>query len=116
MSEPEITPLGGQDQIVELDETFIGGRKPGMRGTGKSAKIKVFGVAERGGRVHLQRIPDLKLHTIKPVIEAKISPEASQIVTDGSSRYKGIIPKTQTRSRRPCRRVQTREYAVKPDD
>jgi transposase-like protein len=93
MSEPDIAPLGGQGQIVEIDETFVGGKKPGLRGTGKSTKIKVFGIAERGGRVHLQRVSSIKLEAIKPVIDATVSPDASKIVTDGSTRYINLVPK-----------------------
>jgi transposase-like protein len=93
MAESDVEPLGGQGQIVEIDEMFGGGKKARTRGTGKSFKIKVFGIAERGGRIHLQRIPSVKLADIKPVIDANVSPQASQIVTDGSTRYKNLIPK-----------------------
>jgi transposase-like protein len=93
MRECDPTPLGGQGQIVEIDESFLGGKKTGMRGTGKSAKVKVFGIAEVGGRVHLQRVSSVKLEAIKPVMDAMISPNASQIKTDGSTRYVNIIPK-----------------------
>lgn len=54
MEEQNSEPLGSQGQIVEIDEAFLGGRK--KRTTAKArkdAKIKVLGMAERGGRVHL---------------------------------------------------------------
>jgi len=94
MSEPDIEPLGGQGQIVEIDETFVGGKKLRQGEHGKTdKKIKVFGIAERGGRVHLQRVSSLKKESIKPVIDAKICPNASQIHTDGATRYKHLVPR-----------------------
>jgi transposase-like protein len=94
MSEPDIEPLGGQGQIVEVDETYLGGT---MRGAGstaaKSKKIKVLGIAEQGGRVHLQKVTDFTNSSLKPIIDAKISPETKHVVTDGALRYKGLVPK-----------------------
>ena len=51
-------PLGSQGQVVEIDETFLGG-KTHFRRTSKdtkAGKVKVFGAIERGGRVHLQKV------------------------------------------------------------
>jgi transposase-like protein len=93
MAEPEIEPLGGQGQIVEIDETFIGGSIKGGGKDGKQSKIKVLGIAERNGRVHLQRIANLRNETLKPVIDARVSANASKIVTDGSHGYKSLVPK-----------------------
>ena len=93
MSEPDIEPLGGQGQVVEIDETYIG---PSLRDGGKDgrkSKIKVVGIAERGGRVHFQRVENVKKTTLGPVIEARISPNASKIVTDGAHGYKSLIPR-----------------------
>jgi transposase-like protein len=93
MSDTDIAPLGERGQIVEIDETFVGGSIPGGGSDGKQSKIKVFGAAERGGRVHLQRIKNLKNETLKPIIDARISPNVSQIVTDGAHGYKSLIPR-----------------------
>lgn len=93
MREIDPEPLGGNGQIVEIDESFLGGKKTGMRGTGKSAKVKVFGIAEPGGRVYLQRVSSVKLKAIKPIMDAMIRPETAQIKTDGSTRYLAVIPK-----------------------
>lgn len=94
MSEPNFEPLGGIGATVELDETFIGGQKRGRgQAVAKSSKIKVLGIAERGGRVHLQRIGSFHNSALKPVIEAKIDRDTCQIVTDGAKRYKSLIPR-----------------------
>src|SRR5262249_24912715 len=58
----------------------------------KDAKIAVLGIAERGGRVHLQRISNAKAETLKPILKEKISPETKEIVTDGHPTYLHVVP------------------------
>jgi transposase-like protein len=93
MREESNTVLGGQGQIIEIDESFVGGYQSVKTGKPrKSNKIQVFGIAERGGRVHLQTVSSLKQKAIKPVMDEKISPNASKIATDGAKRYLPLIP------------------------
>jgi transposase-like protein len=93
MQEPENQVLGGEGQIVEIDETYVGGR---LAGTGVQAgrdnKTAVIGIVERGGRVHMQTMKNAKKESLKPVIEAKVSPDTDKIVTDGAAAYLTIIP------------------------
>jgi transposase-like protein len=95
MEELNATPLGGQGQIVEIDETWLCGK--GKRRTAskekRDNKIRVLGMVERGGRVRLQRVANAKIGTLRPVINANLSPDASKIVTDGASAYTFILPK-----------------------
>jgi hypothetical protein len=93
MSEEFVGAFGSEGQVVEIDESFVGGavRLKGHR-EGKQRKVKVLGIAERGGRVHLKKIKDLKPATIQPVLDATLSPNASAVVTDGSTRYVNMIP------------------------
>jgi len=93
MEELNTAPLGGQGQIVEIDETYLGGKKlrKGVK-VGKDAKIAVLGIAERSGRVHLQRISNAKAESIRPILAAKLSPNASQIITDSATAYTAILP------------------------
>ena len=94
MEELNAAPLGGQGQIVEIDETWLGGKgKPRATSREKrDAKVRVLGIVERGGRVRLQRIANAKIGTLRPVINANLSPDASKIVTDGASAYSFILP------------------------
>lgn len=93
MSDDAPDPLGSDGQIIEIDEAFVGGRLPRQGSVeAKRRKVKVLGIAERGGRVHLKKIANLKLETIKPILDASISPNASAIVTDGATRYKAMVP------------------------
>jgi len=93
MQESKTQVLGGQGQIVEIDETYVGGR---LAGTGVQAgrdnKTAVIGIVERGGRVHMQTMKNTKKESLKPVIEAKVSPDTDKIVTDGAVAHLSIIP------------------------
>jgi transposase-like protein len=94
MGDANPAPLGGQGQTVEIDETFIGGskRRKGHMAA-KQNKITVLGIAERGGRVHLQTVENAKMGSLKPVLDSKLSPNAAQVITDSRPTYSWIIPK-----------------------
>lgn len=88
-------PLGGQGQVVEIDETFLGG-KTHYRKTAKESKerkVKVFGMVERGGRVRMQRVENLTANTLGDVYKKSVSDNAAKIVTDGSATYAFFVPK-----------------------
>ncbi len=93
MQEPAGTKLGGEAVTVEIDETYVGGRK---RHTGvkeaKDAKTIVMGFAERGGRIHLQTIRNRKKESMKPVYDATVNPDTQHVVTDSLATYSHIIP------------------------
>jgi hypothetical protein len=40
----------------------------------------------------MQTIPDTKKSTLKPILDAKISPDTKQIVTDGHPIYMFVVP------------------------
>ena len=85
--------LGGRGQVVEIDETYIGGRTAGTGvKAGFDSKVKVLGIVERGGRVHLQTVPNTKKATLKPILDATLSPNAREVVTDGAVVYGFLIP------------------------
>jgi len=50
---------------VEIDEAYVGGRRPGKRGRGAAGKTIVMGFKERGGRLVTEVIPNVKLATLK---------------------------------------------------
>ena len=85
--------LGGPGKIVEVDETFIGGKshRKGV-GVGKSRKISVLAMAERNGRVHMQTIDNAKAATLRPLLRANISPETDKVVTDAAAVYTILLP------------------------
>jgi transposase-like protein len=78
---------------VEVDETFVGGVKPGKRGRGAAGKTLVFIAAEvRGsaiGRIRLKVIPDATADTLLGSVEELVE-RGSDIVTDGLKSYQGL--------------------------
>jgi transposase-like protein len=96
MEELNAMPLGGQGKVVEVDETFLGGRKlrKGVK-TGRDAKVAVLGIAERNGRVHLQKIDNTRAESIRPVIAARLDAKTEEVITDSAPVYSFIIPAEQ---------------------
>ncbi len=81
--EENIESLTGE---VEVDETYIGGRRHGKRGRGAEGKAKVIGAVERDGRIIAQVIPDVKRHTLVPFMTSKIDRKAT-LYTDTFPNY-----------------------------
>ena len=77
--------------IVEVDETYIGGSKPGKRGRGAEGKSLVMVAAEvqetRIGRIRLACIDDGSAQSLRPAIEQTVSPGAI-VHTDGWKGYR----------------------------
>jgi len=69
MLDEDVMSLLGE---VEVDETYIGGRRRGKRGRGAEGKSIVMGMVERNGKVSAQIVPDVKSHTLLPVVREKV--------------------------------------------
>ncbi len=85
---PDGGPLGGLE-IIEADETYIGGVRRGKRGRGAEGKTPVFGVVERKGHVKTQVVPNVRMVTLMPLIQAMVPPNAV-ITTDESNSYNKV--------------------------
>ncbi|MEZ5405000.1 MAG: IS1595 family transposase [Verrucomicrobiia bacterium] len=72
--------------IVEVDETYFGGRRKGAQGRGTVNKVPIVGAAERGGEVRCKITEDTKLATLKPVIKSLVE-EGAILVTDQYCAY-----------------------------
>jgi transposase len=75
--------------IVEADETYIGGRRPGKRGRGAAGKTAVIGLLERGGSVIAKAVTNVKTKTVIPNISDNVQP-GSTIVTDELPSYRRL--------------------------
>lgn len=91
-----LTVLSNRNKLngkVEIDETFLGGKKSGKRGRGAAGKVLVaiaVEIFEKGtGRVRLSRIPNASRNNLKKFIENNIEP-GSEMVTDGWKSYQNI--------------------------
>jgi len=67
-------PLFGD---VEIDETFVGGVKAGIRGRGAKGKTMVFGMLQRNGEVMTKVVPNAKRKTLLPIIQENVSKGAT---------------------------------------
>jgi transposase-like protein/ribosomal protein L37AE/L43A len=85
--------------VVEVDETYIGGVKPGKRGRGAVGKSLVLIAAQcdgtRIGRVRLARIPDASAQSIERALADVVAPEAV-IRTDGWKGYENVAARGYT--------------------
>ena len=74
--------------VVEVDETLIGGRAEGK--DWMENKHWVAGAIERGGKVRIERIPNVRKDTIQGFVDRTVSPEAVAIYTDELRSYIGV--------------------------
>lgn len=81
------------DGTVEVDETYIGGKRPGKRGRGASGKsLVVVAVEDKGeefGRIRLARVPDASAFSLIGAVRDFVE-RGSLIRTDGWSGYSGL--------------------------
>jgi transposase-like protein len=81
-------PLGGENKVVESDETFIGGKAANRKGY-IPPKSPVLALVERDGRVRSFHIPNVTAQTLRPIITANVD-RASYLMTDESPVYWSI--------------------------
>lgn len=80
---------GGDDllqDIVEVDETYVGGKRQGKRGRGAEGKTPVVGAAQRQGKVVAKAVSNTKTTTVRQVIRDNVK-IGSRIVTDEYRSY-----------------------------
>ena len=88
---PDRKPLSG---TIELDETYIGGKKPGARGRGAKGKtIVAVAVEDKGeegfGRIRLETIDDASTKSLVTFLKNNVE-KGSRLRTDGWTSYPGI--------------------------
>jgi transposase-like protein len=101
-------PLHGE---VEIDETWVGGPQPGIRGSrqlkGRKAALVAVAVEKRGtrsGRIRMEVIPDFGKATMDQFIQRNVAP-GSTVYTDGFWLFPGL---DQTRIKHVARNQPTR--------
>ena len=75
--------------VVEIDETYVGGRERGRLGRGTKKKVPVMAMVERGGRARPFPITDVTAKTLKGAVRQYVHPSAT-IMTDDFSSYRGL--------------------------
>lgn len=79
--------------VVEVDETYVGGKRPGKRGRGASGKSLVLIAVEdkenHFGRIRLQRVLNASGANLIPFVKENVEP-GSTVRTDDWSGYTGL--------------------------
>ena len=78
---------------VEVDETYVGGKRPGKRGRGAAGKTIVVGALERGGNVAPFVVSQANAETAENLLIVTTDKEAAKIVTDEYGAYHGLKAK-----------------------
>ena len=87
MTEHNPEPLNG---VVEVDETFIGGKRKDVGHGYKGNKTAVVGAVERGGSLRLKVVSARDRKTLHNFIKTHTAPDTEAIYTDEWPPYKGI--------------------------
>jgi transposase-like protein len=106
----------GRDRLastVEVDETYIGGEEPDLRGGRAKGKKSLVGVAvevkqPRGyGRVRMTILRDASAASLHPFVTENVEPGAT-VITDAWQGYRGIDRLGYTHNRRSQRAARAR--------
>ena len=80
------------DGTVEMDETYVGGRKRGIGArAAKEAKEVVIGIRQRGGDVRFFHAEDARTGTLAKYIRENVSEDVDVIVTDDWHGYQRAV-------------------------
>lgn len=85
--------------VVEVDETYVGGKARNMHvdvrrrkitGTGGIDKAPVFGIMQRGGKVEAYSVPNVKKAVLVGKIKDRVSTDAEMVVSDELKSYNAL--------------------------
>ena len=78
---------------VEVDETYLGGERPGKRGRGAAGKVLIVVAAQEDGegigRIRMRRVQDASAGRLHRFVAEAIEP-GSVVHTDGWEGYRGV--------------------------
>jgi len=89
MKEVDVPKLEG---TIEMDETYVGGKKHGAGVRGRGAKKEVvIGIRQRGGDLRFFHAPNAKSVTLRKYIRDNIGDDVEVLVTDDFSAYQYAV-------------------------
>lgn len=86
MASGSLPPMGGEGQIVEIDETFIGNKKGVEIKRGYHHKNAVLTLVERGGSARSFHVDGVSAKDLLPIIKANVAPK-TVVMTDEAVQY-----------------------------
>jgi transposase-like protein len=89
----ETAPRPKMTGIVEMDETYVGGRHHGacIEGRGDPKKGIVIGLRKRNGELRFLTAEDVKAGTIRQIIKDNVSEKVEVLVTDDFASYEFAV-------------------------
>lgn len=81
---PDPPPFSG---VVEVDESYFGKKRPGIKGTGTVDKVAIFGIKERNtGKIWSTVVDGTSNKHLIPIIKQRVA-KGSTIYSDGFGAY-----------------------------
>ena len=96
------------DGTVEIDETYVGGKK--RRWRPGSDKQVVIGIRQRNGDLRLIHAEDARSETVREIIKANIGGHVEVIMTDESAIYPWALDKIEKKKHRTV--CHSKEYVA----
>jgi transposase-like protein len=75
---------------VEVDETYMGGKRKGYGAGYRGNKVVIAGAIERGGEIRLRLVPNSRKKNLDGFIKSTVSDETENIYTDELKSYNDI--------------------------
>ncbi len=75
---------------IKLDESYFGGRRKGKQGRGAACKVPIFGILERGGKVRVEVVQNVKEEILLERTIQKVK-RGSLVYTDRFQSYNGLV-------------------------
>lgn len=82
-------PIGGSNKVVEIDETYVGGKAKNRATKPAPKKHAVVSLVERDGKIASLHVANVTAKTLRPIIVKHVD-RASYIMTDESTVYPKI--------------------------
>lgn len=82
-------PLGGPNEVVEADETYVGGKAKNRATRKPAAKKAVVALVTRDGHARSFHVANVNAKTLRPLIVTNVD-RASHLMTDEAMVYTGV--------------------------
>jgi transposase-like protein len=86
MTSGGLPPMGGEGEVVEIDETFIGKKEGKPIRRGYAHKHAVMTLVQRGGSSRSFHVDGTKAADLLPIIKANVAPD-THVMTDEAGQY-----------------------------